>query len=187
LVCHEQADWPCQRGAQPRGVWSGLAGAELGIHAGEPVNSSVLEYFVSRFGGFDVIVASDRSSSEKPAQVLTAARHALNSGDAVDATQAHDQRVGDIWAALERGTRAALDSMQRSGEPLAADRLPAWNRPVPPNLGPEWIIATFRHETGDETGEPLLHTHNVVPTMTGRQWSALRHFDNNQASSPREC
>lgn len=30
------------------------------------------------------------------------------------------------------------------------------------SLGREWIIASFRHDTDDETGDPLLHIHNIV-------------------------
>src|SRR6266487_3034260 len=91
---------PAERGTQPDGVWTGLAGAELGIHAGDPVNSSVLEYLVSRFGGFDVIIASDGRRSRQHAQAL-AARQARAYGDAVAAAQTRDQRASDAWPELK--------------------------------------------------------------------------------------
>jgi len=64
--------------------------------------------------------------------------------------------------------------MQRCGEPLADDRMTGPNQPSPVSLGRAWIIATFRHGTGDETGDPLLHAHNVVPAITDQRWHALQ-------------
>src|SRR6266852_2829363 len=40
---------PADRGSQPAGMWTGLAGAELELNPGGHVNSSVLEYLVDRF------------------------------------------------------------------------------------------------------------------------------------------
>jgi hypothetical protein len=87
--------------------------------------------------------------------------------------QIHEQQASDIWAVVKRNTQATLTAMQCSGEPLVDHRVAPSNQPTPASLGHEWVIASFRHDTDDETGDPLLHIHNVVPAITERQWSRL--------------
>jgi hypothetical protein len=163
---------PAERGDQPKGVWTGLAGAELGIHPDDHVDSSVLAYLIDRFGGFDVIIAADRSWSAQHAEALAKARDARDAGDHLMARK-HEQQASDIWVTVERNTQAVLVAMQRSGEPLADDRVPRSNGSVPVSLSHEWIVASFRHNTDDETADPLLHIHNVVVSITGSEWDAL--------------
>ena len=174
---------PADRGSQLSGIWTGLAGADLGIQVGDPVKSSVLGYLIDRFGGFDVIVAGDRNKSAQYAEALIEARDVREFGDSAMA-QLHEQRASDVWAAFERSARAALAAMQRAGKPLVDERVTAWHRPDPPSLGREWIIASFRHDTDDETGDPLLHIHNVVPAITDRQWNTLRDLAADTAAEP---
>jgi hypothetical protein len=145
------------------------------------VDSSVLEYLVSHFGGFDITIVSDRRPKEH-VQVLMAAQSALGSGDAIAATSTNDEQADEVWAALERGTRAVLLEMQYSREPLTDDHLPPRDRPGPPSPDRAWIIATFRHETDDETGDILPHTHNIVPAITALHWDRLRDPTNNPAA-----
>lgn len=159
---------PAERGSQPNGVWTGLAGADLGLHPGAPVDPADLSYLIDRFGGFDVIVAADRTQSAEHARALATARQArgaAQAGDHVDVSHAVEQAAA-IWAAFERHAQAMLAAMQRSGELPVGDRVAPQHGLAPVSLGREWIIASFRHNTDDETGEPLLHIHNIVPTVS---------------------
>ncbi len=174
---------PADRGSQPHGVWTGLAGAELGIHPGGRVDSSVLAYLVDRLGGFDVIIAADHNRSAQHAEALANALQADDAGDEALA-QTHEHHASEIWAAVERNTQAVLIGMQRSGEPLVDHRVVSSNQPTPASLGQEWVIASFRHNTDDETGDPLLHVHNVVVSVTASEWDALRYVGNDMATEP---
>lgn len=163
---------PAERGSQPNGVWTGLAGADLGLHPGAPVDPADLSYLIDRFGGFDVIVAAERAESAEHARVLATvrqAREAGQEGEHVDLPYAVEQAAA-IWAAFRRHAQAVLAAMQRSGEPPTGDRVAPGHRPAPVSLGHEWIIASFRHNTDDETGDPLLHIHNIVPAVSVDQF-----------------
>jgi hypothetical protein len=159
---------PADRGSQPNGTWTGLAGADLGRHPGTPVDPADLAYLVDRFGAFDVILAAGHPESAEHARILATtrqARQARDTGQHVDLSHAVQQAAA-IWAAFGRRAQTMLAVMQRSGEPLVDDRVAPQHRPPPVSLGHEWIIASFRHDTDDETGDPLLHIHNIVPAVS---------------------
>src|SRR6266487_2352324 len=90
---------PAERGRQPPGVWTGLAGADLGLYPGTPVDPADLAYLVDRFGGFDVIVAADHDESAEHARVVAAARQvpeARDTGQHLDLSHAL-QQAATIW------------------------------------------------------------------------------------------
>jgi hypothetical protein len=158
---------PAERGSQPQGTWTGLAGADLGLNHGTPVDPADLAYLVGRFGAFDVIIAAGLRESAEHARILAATRHtreARDTGQHVDLSHGVQQAAA-IWAAFDRRAQMMLTSMQRSGEPPVDDRVAPPHRPPPVSLGHEWIIASFRHDTDDETGDPLLHIHSIVPAV----------------------
>jgi hypothetical protein len=85
---------PAERGSQPVGIWTGLAGAEFGIRSGAPVDPAMLEYLVGRFGAFDVIIAGERIKSAEHAVALRQAREARESGDvAVAEAREHEASI----------------------------------------------------------------------------------------------
>ena len=126
-----------------------------------------LAYLAGRFGAFDVIIAANHSESAEHARILATARHtreARHTGQHVDLSHGVQQAAA-IWAALDKRAQTMLATMQRSGEPPVDDRVALQHQPPPVSLGHQWIIASFRHDTDDETGDPLLHTHNIVPAV----------------------
>jgi hypothetical protein len=159
---------PAERGSQPNGIWTGLAGTDLGLNHGTRVDPADLAYLVDRFGAFDVIIAAGHRESAEHARILATARQARDARDTgqhVDLSHAVQQAVA-IWSAFDRRVQTMLTSMQRSGEPLVDDRVAPPHQPPPVSLGREWIIASFRHDTDDETGDLLLHIHNIVPAVS---------------------